>query len=120
MSNGGRTSSIDVLIGAHCWLRRPECYDFGTHLSHEERNVLLGSIGAEVRRRREKLGLSQGALATKAGVHTNVIGRTERGIYNPTVMTLNAIAVALNVSLVDLLEGTSAQKKRKWVVARLG
>jgi transcriptional regulator with XRE-family HTH domain len=50
-------------------------------------------------------GISQVALATKAGVHYNVIGRTERGKYNPSVMTLDAIAAALNTSMVDLLRG---------------
>jgi transcriptional regulator with XRE-family HTH domain len=56
-------------------------------------------------RRRQKLGISQGALATKAGVHVNVIGRTERGKYNPSVMTLDAIAASMNASMVDLLRG---------------
>jgi transcriptional regulator with XRE-family HTH domain len=49
--------------------------------------------------------MSQDALATKAGVHCNVVGRTERGKYNPSVMTLNAIAAGLNTSVVDLLRG---------------
>jgi hypothetical protein len=31
------------------------------------------------------------------------VGRTERGIYIPSVMTLDAIASALNSSIVDLL-----------------
>jgi transcriptional regulator with XRE-family HTH domain len=63
----------------------------------------LTAIGAEIRRRRQSLDISQSALATSAGVHTNVIGRTERGIYNPTILTLHAIAGALDVSLVKLL-----------------
>jgi len=70
-----------------------------------DRNTTLIRIGTEIRRRRQKLGISQGRLATQAGVHVNVVGRTERGIYNPTVMTLDAIAAALNTSMVDLLRG---------------
>jgi transcriptional regulator with XRE-family HTH domain len=66
-------------------------------------NTVLVRIGAEVRRRRQSLGISQAALAMKAGVHHNVVGRTERGKYNPSVMTLDAIAAALNTSMVDLL-----------------
>jgi transcriptional regulator with XRE-family HTH domain len=66
-------------------------------------NTVLIRIGTEVRRRRHTLGLSQIELAAKAGVHSNVVGRTERGKYNPTVMTLDAIAAALNTSMVDLL-----------------
>jgi hypothetical protein len=41
--------------------------------------------------------------ATKAGVHCNVVGREERGIYNPSAMTLDAIATALHTSMVELL-----------------
>jgi transcriptional regulator with XRE-family HTH domain len=49
--------------------------------------------------------LSQEALAGLAGVHTNVVGRLERGTYNPTVMVLFAIAVKLNTSLQELFAG---------------
>jgi len=66
-------------------------------------NTTLVRIGTEIRHRRKRLDLSQAALAAKAGVHANVVGRIERGIYNPTVMTLEAIAGALNTSIVDLL-----------------
>jgi transcriptional regulator with XRE-family HTH domain len=74
-------------------------------VSRADRNTALTRIGAEIRRRRQKLGISQGALASNAGVHVNVIGRTERGKYNPSVLTLDAIAAALNASMVDLLRG---------------
>jgi transcriptional regulator with XRE-family HTH domain len=73
--------------------------------SRGNRNTFLIRLGSEIRRRRQKLGISQGVLATKAGVHVNVVGRTERGKYNPTVLTLDAIAAALNTSMVDLLRG---------------
>jgi transcriptional regulator with XRE-family HTH domain len=70
-------------------------------------HTILVQLGTEIRRRRKKLGLSQAALAAKAGVHVNVIGRVERGIYNPTVLTLESIAKSLNASMVDLLRGAS-------------
>lgn len=69
------------------------------------KKALLAGVGAEIRRRRQEFGISQDMLATKAGVHINVIGRTERGRYNPSVLTLNAIARALKTSMVDLLRG---------------
>ncbi|HEX4243230.1 MAG TPA: helix-turn-helix transcriptional regulator [Steroidobacteraceae bacterium] len=40
-------------------------------------------------------------LARRARVHMNVVGRVERGIYNPTVIVLGAIADALGVPLVE-------------------
>jgi predicted transcriptional regulator len=71
-----------------------------------KKKALLAGIGAEIRRRRQRLGISQDMLAEKAGVHLNVIGRTERGIYNPTIMTLKSIADALGARMVDLLRET--------------
>jgi transcriptional regulator with XRE-family HTH domain len=65
--------------------------------------TILKVLGAEVRRRREALNLSQAALAHRAEVHMNVVGRMERGTYNPTVLTLGAIAVALETSLAEIL-----------------
>ena len=66
---------------------------------------ILRSLGQEIRERRTQKNLSQEALAQLAGIHTNVVGRLERGIYNPTVMVLFAIAVKLNVSLQELFAG---------------
>jgi transcriptional regulator with XRE-family HTH domain len=64
-------------------------------------------LGEEVRERRTRHRLSQEALAHQAGLHTNVVGRLERGSYNPTVLTLLAIAVKLNTSLEDLFAGAA-------------
>jgi transcriptional regulator with XRE-family HTH domain len=69
--------------------------------------VFLIRIGTEIRRRRQKVGISQAFLAQTAGVHPNVVGRTERGIHNPTVLTLEAMATALGTSVVALLRGAS-------------
>ncbi len=70
------------------------------------RSVLRG-LGEEIRERRQRRNLTQEALAFEAGVHPNVVGRLERGIYNPTVMILFAIALKLNTSLQDLFAGAS-------------
>jgi transcriptional regulator with XRE-family HTH domain len=63
---------------------------------------LLRSLGEEVRERRKKLKLSQEELAFQADVHRNLIGRLERGTYNPSVLKLLSIAVELDVSLSEL------------------
>jgi transcriptional regulator with XRE-family HTH domain len=73
------------------------------HLTSDEKRTVLTGIGTEIRRLRKKLGISQVLLATKEGVHQNVAGRLERGTYNPSVMTLYAIAATLNTSLAELL-----------------
>jgi XRE family transcriptional regulator, regulator of sulfur utilization len=70
-------------------------------------DAILLSLGKEVRARRKEKKLSQEALALQAGVHTNVVGRLERGEYNPSVTLLFAIAVKLSASLLDLFSGAA-------------
>jgi transcriptional regulator with XRE-family HTH domain len=70
------------------------------------RSVLRG-LGEEIRERRLRRNLTQEGLAFDAGVHPNVVGRLERGIYNPTVTILFAICVELNTSLQDVFAGAA-------------
>jgi transcriptional regulator with XRE-family HTH domain len=71
---------------------------------------ILRSLGEEIRERRKQRNLSQEVLAQLAGVHTNVVGRLERGIYNPSVLILFAIATKLNTSLLDLFAGAAKRQ----------
>jgi transcriptional regulator with XRE-family HTH domain len=71
---------------------------------------ILRSLGQEVRERRKRRHLSQEALAHLADVHPNVVGRLERGTYNPTVTLLLDIAVKLNTTLGELFAGVEGRK----------
>jgi transcriptional regulator with XRE-family HTH domain len=62
-------------------------------------------VGANVRRRRLELGLSQEDLAAAAGVHPTMIGRLERGEREPRLHTIVAVGRALAVRPSDLLSG---------------
>jgi len=72
--------------------------------------TILRSLGEEVRERRKQRNLSQEALAHQAGVHPNVVGRLERGSYNISVLTLLAIAVKLNTSVLELFAGAAKRQ----------
>lgn len=72
---------------------------------------LIRSLGEELRERRMEHNLSQEALADQAGVHTNVIGRIERGVYNPSILVLHAIATRLGVSLSQLFAAAERRDK---------
>ena len=65
---------------------------------------LLQKFGQRLRKLREEKGLSQEQLAYTAEISTNQIGRIERGEINATLSTLNVIAVALKVSLAELVQ----------------
>lgn len=49
-----------------------------------------------------RTGLSQEKLAVKAGVHRTYIGMIERGEKNVTIVNIEKLAKALNVSIKEL------------------
>ena len=60
-------------------------------------------IGRRTRIARTALGLSQGDIATKAGVTRNYVSATERGAQGLDTWRLRQLADALNVTLAWLL-----------------
>jgi transcriptional regulator with XRE-family HTH domain len=59
-------------------------------------------IGQAVMKYRKKAGFSQEALAERADVHPNYVGRIERGECSATLTILLKIAKALDVRLYKL------------------
>lgn len=62
-------------------------------------------FGIKVRSLREKQGISQSELATRAGLHMTYIGQVERGERNLTLDSITKIAHALNVPVWTLFYG---------------
>jgi transcriptional regulator with XRE-family HTH domain len=65
-----------------------------------------------LRREREARGLSQEALAARAGVHRTYVGLIERGLRKPTIEVGHALARALGTSLSDLIRDAERQLPR--------
>lgn len=63
----------------------------------------LLALGAAIRRIRKVKGISQEALAAKAGLDRTYIGNVERGESNVAVITLVQIADALDTTLGSLI-----------------
>lgn len=63
---------------------------------------VLEKFGDRVRQERLKLGLSQEALAGKAGVHRTYVGMIERAEKNITLLNIEKIAKALKISINNL------------------
>lgn len=64
---------------------------------------VLRHIGKNIRTERVRRGLSQEKFAEIAGVHTNYIGKIERGEQNLTIKKLVSIINHLNVPFEDIL-----------------
>ena len=62
-------------------------------------------LGKNIKKLREKLGLSQEELAQKIGMHSNTIARWERDEVDPRGTSMWKLAKALNVSSATLLTG---------------
>jgi transcriptional regulator with XRE-family HTH domain len=67
-------------------------------------NEIRVFLAKQVIARRKKVKLSQAALSRQTGLSIARISEIERAKANPTLDTLEALADALNVSLVDLLD----------------
>ena len=63
------------------------------------------NIGENIKKRRTKLGLSQEDFAQKSGVKYTTLTKIESGVIKtPSVLMVEKIAKALDVSIEDLLK----------------
>lgn len=61
-------------------------------------------LGLRVKELRELSDLTQEKLAAKAGISRNYISSIENGRYSPSIETLNKIAKALDVTVLQILD----------------
>ena len=66
------------------------------------RDEVRARLGANVRERRVQRGLTQEALGERAGLSYKFIGEVERGLGNPSIESVAAIAQALDADVADL------------------
>ena len=59
---------------------------------------------ARLKALRRKQGLTQTALAKKAGITREYLSRLEKGVQDPTLGTMTKLAKALKVTVVKLLQ----------------
>ena len=71
---------------------------------------VLRKIGRQFRLERIKRDLSQERFAEIADVHTNYIGKVERGEQNLTIKKLVELANSLNVPVKNILKGACMEE----------
>ena len=70
-------------------------------------------MGEELRKARERAGMTQEQLSFRAGVSRPYVSQLERNLKSPTVATLFLICDALGVSAADVVRRVDAARKRK-------
>lgn len=71
----------------------------------------LSDLGIRLKTEREKRGLTQQALADKAGTKQDYIAQIERGTRNPSLRTFMNILSGLDISADYLIYGVTGEKK---------
>jgi transcriptional regulator with XRE-family HTH domain len=61
-------------------------------------------LGQRIRNLRKRQGMTQEEMADKCGLHWTYIGGLERGERNPTLTTMQKVALGLGVGLTDLIQ----------------
>lgn len=64
---------------------------------------VCAKFGEKLRRIRTRKGISQEALADKAGLHRTYISSVERGERNVTITTIAKLAEALDIPMTKLM-----------------
>lgn len=75
-------------------------------------------VGANIRRRRARLGLTLAVLARGSGVSRAMLSDVERGRRSPTVKILTQIAIGLGCRVADLLEDPPSRQPHVETAAR--
>ncbi len=70
-------------------------------------NELQNQVGARIRKFRTNRGWSLEELAHQAGTNPTYLAALERGEKNATILTLNKIVNALELSFIDLFSAGS-------------
>lgn len=72
------------------------------------RHPALSKFGLNLKRTRDEKKLSQEKLAEKADLDPTYISGIERGVRNPSVLSILRIAKALGIEASNLFEGVKA------------
>jgi DNA-binding XRE family transcriptional regulator len=80
-----------------------------------DENAIQARLGANIKARREKLGLAQTTLGERSGIHRTYINQLENGHKNLTVVVLSRLADALGTTPSALTKGILSEEHQDGV-----
>jgi transcriptional regulator with XRE-family HTH domain len=69
-----------------------------------DKNYMLVRFGRKIRFEREKRNISQEKFGEMAGIHRTYVGMIERGEKNITLLNMEKVAQALDMTLKQLVD----------------
>lgn len=100
---------------------RPLVYPYqDPHAARGKDMLLEQAIGREVRRQREKLGVTISELAKTAGMSAGMLSKIENGATSPSLSSLQALAQALQVPLTTFFRDYDEMRTATFVKAGQG
>jgi transcriptional regulator with XRE-family HTH domain len=90
------------------------------HGTRANDKLLEQTIGREVKRFREKLGLTISELAKAAGMSAGMLSKIENGATSPSLSSLQALSRALHVPVTSLFKGYEEIRDASFVKAGQG
>ena len=74
-------------------------------------NPLAKAVGGRVRRLRDEQEFTFDAFVETVGLGRGYVSEIERGLVNPSLLALNKLAVALKVTVADLVLGDTPRER---------
>ena len=90
------------------------------HAGRARSMLLEQAIGREVRRQREKLGVTISELAKAAGISAGMLSKIENGATSASLSSLQALATALQVPLTTFFRDFDEMRNATFVKAGQG
>lgn len=92
----------------------------GSNAPQEPERTLERAIGAHIRHLRQGYGLSVSHLANAASISSGMLSKIENGQISPSLSTLQALAMALNVPITNLFSAFEEKRDCSFVKAGQG
>lgn len=81
-------------------------------------NTITSKVGERIRALRLQRGLTQEQLSERADLHNTYISQIECGEKNPSIVSLDKILTALNITYAEFFEAIDLTKADSSVAAR--